>query len=106
MLVARTNPDLPKHKGLSYFLVDMQAPGVEVRPLVQITGDAEFNEVFFTDTRIPDADRVGPVGEGWARRAHHPDERAHRAVGRGFDRRRRERRRRDRSPDLAPCARR
>ncbi len=66
MLVARTNPDLPKHKGLSYFLVDMQAPGVEVRPLVQITGDAEFNEVFFTDVRIPDADRVGPVGEGWA----------------------------------------
>ena len=66
MLVARTNPDLPKHKGLSYFLVDMHAPGVEVRPLVQITGDAEFNEVFFTDVRIPDSARIGPVGEGWA----------------------------------------
>jgi alkylation response protein AidB-like acyl-CoA dehydrogenase len=66
MLVARTNPDLPKHKGLSYFLVDMKAPGVEVRPLVQITGDAEFNEVFFTDVHIPDSARIGPVGEGWA----------------------------------------
>jgi alkylation response protein AidB-like acyl-CoA dehydrogenase len=66
MLVARTNPDLPKHKGLSYFIVDMHAPGVEVRPLVQITGDAEFNEVFFTDVRIPDSARLGPVGEGWA----------------------------------------
>ena len=66
MLVARTNPDVPKHKGLSYFLVDMEAPGVDVRPLVQITGDAEFNEVFFTDVRIPDSTRVGPIGEGWA----------------------------------------
>jgi alkylation response protein AidB-like acyl-CoA dehydrogenase len=66
MLVARSNPDLPKHKGLTYFIVDMDAPGVEVRPLVQITGDAEFNEVFFTDVRIPDSARIGPVGEGWA----------------------------------------
>jgi alkylation response protein AidB-like acyl-CoA dehydrogenase len=65
MLVARTNPDVPKHKGLSYFVVDMQAPGVEVRPLVQITGDAEFNEVFFENVRIPDSMRVGPEGEGW-----------------------------------------
>ena len=66
LLVARTNPDAPKHKGLSYFVVDMHAPGVEVRPLKQITGDSEFNEVFFTDVRIPDSHRLGPEGEGWA----------------------------------------
>ena len=66
MLVARTDPDLPKHKGLTYFIVDMHAPGVEVRPLQQITGDAEFNEVFFTDVRIPDFDARRDVGEGWA----------------------------------------
>jgi alkylation response protein AidB-like acyl-CoA dehydrogenase len=65
MLVARTNPDVPKHKGLSYFVVDMQSPGVEVRPLVQITGNAEFNEVFFDNVRVPDSMRVGPEGEGW-----------------------------------------
>ena len=65
MLVARTDPDQPKHKGLSYFVVDMHAPGVEVRPLYQITGEAEFNEVYFTDVRIPDAERLGDVGEGW-----------------------------------------
>jgi alkylation response protein AidB-like acyl-CoA dehydrogenase len=66
MLVARTDPDQPKHKGLSYFIVDMHSPGVEVRPLKQITGDAEFNEVFFNDVRVPEANRIGPVGEGWA----------------------------------------
>src|SRR5205823_11459661 len=65
MLVARTDPDQPKHKGLSYFVVDMQAPGVEVRPLRQITGEAEFNEVYFTDARIPDAERLGDIGDGW-----------------------------------------
>ena len=65
MLVARTDPEQPKHKGLTYFVVDMKAPGVEVRPLRQITGDAEFNEVYFTDVRIPDAERLGDVGDGW-----------------------------------------
>ena len=65
MLLMRTDPDQPKHKGMTYFVVDMQAPGVEVRPLRQITGDAEFNEVYFTDVRIPDSERLGDVGEGW-----------------------------------------
>ena len=65
MLLARTDPDQPKHKGLSYFVIDMHQPGVEVRPLRQITGDAEFNEVFFENARVPDAWRLGPVGEGW-----------------------------------------
>jgi alkylation response protein AidB-like acyl-CoA dehydrogenase len=65
LLLARTDPDLPKHAGLSYFVVDMHAPGVDVRPLRQLTGEAEFNEVFFSDVRIPDAHRLGGVGEGW-----------------------------------------
>jgi alkylation response protein AidB-like acyl-CoA dehydrogenase len=65
LLLARTDPDLPKHAGLSYFVVDMHAAGVEVRPLRQLTGEAEFNEVFFTDVRIPDSSRLGAVGEGW-----------------------------------------
>ncbi len=65
LLVARTDPDVPKHQGLTYFAVDMTAPGVEVRPLRQMTGEAEFNEIFLTDVRIPDADRIGQVGEGW-----------------------------------------
>jgi alkylation response protein AidB-like acyl-CoA dehydrogenase len=65
LLVARTDPDVPKHRGLTYFIVDMHAPGVEVRPLRQITGDAEFNEVFFTDVRIPDGQRLDAVGAGW-----------------------------------------
>lgn len=65
LIIARTNPDVPKHKGLTAFLVDMAAPGVEVRPLYQITGEAEFNEVFFTDVRMPDTARLGGEGEGW-----------------------------------------
>ncbi len=65
MLVTRTNPDVPKHKGLSYFLLDMESEGVDVRPLYQITGEAEFNEIFLTDVRIP-ADRMfGTEGDGW-----------------------------------------
>src|SRR5271167_642475 len=65
LIVARTNPDVPKHKGMTAFLVDMKAPGVEVRPLFQITGEAEFNEVFFTEVRMLDGARLGAVGEGW-----------------------------------------
>jgi alkylation response protein AidB-like acyl-CoA dehydrogenase len=65
MLVARTNPDVPKHRGITYFIVDMEQPGVEVRPLRQITGEAEFNEIYFTDARVPDAYRLGDVGDGW-----------------------------------------
>jgi len=65
LLVARTDPDVPKHRGLTYFLLDMRSPGVDVRPLRQMTGDAEFNEVYLTDVRIPDHDRIGGVGDGW-----------------------------------------
>jgi alkylation response protein AidB-like acyl-CoA dehydrogenase len=65
LLVARTDPDVPKHRGLTYFVIDMDQPAVEVRPLRQITGEAEFNEVYFTDARIPDSNRLGAVGDGW-----------------------------------------
>ena len=65
MLLCRTNPDVPKHGGLSYFVVDMTQPGVEVRPLVQITGDAEFNEVFFNDARVRNDWMLGREGDGW-----------------------------------------
>ena len=65
LLLARSDPDVPKHAGLTCFLVDMRAPGVDVRPLYQLTGEAEFNEVFFTDARVPDPARLGEVGEGW-----------------------------------------
>ena len=65
IVLARTDPDKVKHKGMTMFVMDMEAPGVEVRPLVQATGEAEFNEVYMTDVRIPDAERLGDVGEGW-----------------------------------------
>ena len=65
MLVARTDPDAPKHQGLTYFLMDMKQDGVEAKPLVQITGEGEFNEVFINEARIPDENIVGNVGEGW-----------------------------------------
>ena len=65
MLVARTDPQARKHRGMTYFALDMKAPGVDVRPLRQITGEAEFNEVYMTDVRVPDADRIGAEGEGW-----------------------------------------
>ncbi|RZK00829.1 MAG: acyl-CoA dehydrogenase [Novosphingobium sp.] len=65
MLIARTDPGAPKHKGLTMFFVDMQSPGIEVRPIKQANGQATFNEVFFTDLRVPDANRLGAVGQGW-----------------------------------------
>jgi alkylation response protein AidB-like acyl-CoA dehydrogenase len=65
LLLARTDPDVPKHAGLTYFACDMTDPGVEVRPLRQITGEAEFNEVFLTDVLVRDSDRIGGVGDGW-----------------------------------------
>ncbi|AXR74388.1 MULTISPECIES: acyl-CoA dehydrogenase family protein [Auritidibacter] len=85
ILVARTDIEVPKHAGMTYFLVDMSDPGVEVRPLRQITGEAEFNEVFLQDVKIPDADRVGETGEGWrVANATLNNERV--AIGAGADR--------------------
>ncbi len=65
MLVARTDPSVAKHDGLTYFIIDMEAAGIEIRPIKQISGSSNFNEVFFTDVRVPDSSRVGGVGEGW-----------------------------------------
>ena len=64
-VICRTDPDLPKHKGLTGFIVDMKAPGVDVRPLRQMTGGANFNEVFFEEVRVPDTHRLGDVNDGW-----------------------------------------
>jgi alkylation response protein AidB-like acyl-CoA dehydrogenase len=64
-IICRTDPDAPKHKGLTCFVVDMRAPGVEIRPLRQMTGGASFNEVFFTEVRVPDSHRLGDVNGGW-----------------------------------------
>jgi alkylation response protein AidB-like acyl-CoA dehydrogenase len=65
VLLARTNPDVPKHQGISYFILDMHTPGVEVRQLKQITGTSEFCEVFFTDVKVPEANLIGAEGQGW-----------------------------------------
>ena len=65
ILVVRTDPEVPKHKGLTYFFVDMKSPGIEIKPIKQISGESNFNEVYFTDVRIPDAQRLGAVGQGW-----------------------------------------
>ncbi|HEX4979914.1 MAG TPA: acyl-CoA dehydrogenase family protein, partial [Acidimicrobiales bacterium] len=65
-IICRTDPDKPKHKGLTGFIVDMHAPGLEVRPLRQMTGGASFNEVFFNEVRVPDDHRLGDVNQGWS----------------------------------------
>ncbi len=64
-LLARTDPDVPKHDGISAFIVDMKSPGIEIRPLREMTGTSDFSEVFFDGVRVPDGNRIGPVGKGW-----------------------------------------
>jgi alkylation response protein AidB-like acyl-CoA dehydrogenase len=65
ILVLRTDPDVPKHKGLTYFYIDMKSPGVEIKPIKQLSGDSNFNEVYFTDVRVSDRQRMGAEGQGW-----------------------------------------
>ena len=65
IIVVRTDPNVPKHEGLTFFFLDMRSPGIEVRPIHQMSGASHFNEVFFTDVRVPDAQRLGAVGQGW-----------------------------------------
>tara|TARA_R110000868_G_scaffold242393_5_gene497908 strand:+ start:1091 stop:2335 length:1245 start_codon:yes stop_codon:yes gene_type:complete len=66
ILITRTDPTVPKHKGLTMFFLDMKSPGIEIRPIKQVNGQSGFNEVYFTDVRIPDSQRLGKVGDGWA----------------------------------------
>lgn len=65
VLVLRTDPSVPKHQGLTYFFIDMKSPGIDIKPIKQISGGANFNEVYFNDVRVPDAQRLGAVGQGW-----------------------------------------
>ena len=65
ILLVRTDPDVPKHKGMTMFWIDMHDPAVEVRPIHQASGESEFNEVYFTGLRVKDSQRLGAVGEGW-----------------------------------------
>ena len=65
IIVVRTDPNVPKHEGLTFFFLDMKSPGIEIRPIHQMSGTRHFNEVFFTDVRVPDAQRLGGVGQGW-----------------------------------------
>lgn len=65
ILVLRTDPEVPKHKGLTYFYIDMKSPGIEIKPIKQMSGASGFNEVFFINVRVPDSQRLGKVGQGW-----------------------------------------
>lgn len=65
IILVRTNPDVPKHKGLTMFWLDMKSPGIEVKPIHQMSGGSDFNEVYFTDVRVKDSQRLGPVDDGW-----------------------------------------
>src|SRR5277367_6353160 len=65
IIVVRTDPNVPKHEGLTFFFLDMKSPGIDIRPIHQMSGTRHFNEVFFTDVRVPDTQRLGAVGQGW-----------------------------------------